>query len=159
MTRKKNILVEDEVEEGKRCYSELCKCKSYLERFRYLKLDGEVGIETFGFERYLNQVFYKRCDEYKEAREQVIIRDTGLADYCGDMGDITHPIAGKIIVHHMNPITEQDILDRNPDIWNPEYLIAVSLRTHNAIHYGNESYILDKEFTERRPNDTCPWKH
>lgn len=153
MATKKNIRIAGErVEEGKRCYSELIKIKSYIDRYLYLKLDGAVGRETFGFERYLNQTFYK-SEEWKKVRRQVIIRDNGC-----DMADDTHPIQNHIIIHHMNSITEKDILERNPVIFDPEYLICVSLRTHNAIHYGDENYIRNKEIIERRPNDTCPWK-
>lgn len=153
MATKKNIRVAGErVEEGKRCYSELIKIKSYVDRYLYLKLDGAVGRETFGFERYLNQTFYK-SEEWKKVRRQVIIRDNGC-----DMADDAHPIQNQIIIHHMNSITEKDILERNPEIFDPEYLICVSLRTHNAIHYGDEDYIRNKEIIERRPNDTCPWK-
>ena len=152
--RKMNIRIAGEhVEEGKRCYSELIKIKSYSDRFKYLQMNASIGYETFGFERYLNQTFYK-SDEWKEIRRQVIIRDEGC-----DLADQFHPIHNKIIIHHMNPITEQDILNRNPIILNPEYLICVSLRTHNAIHFGDESYIRDREIVERRPNDTCPWKN
>lgn len=151
---RKNIRVAGEnVEEGKRCYSDLIKIKSYKDRFLYLKMDGVIGNETFGFERYLNQTFYK-SEEWKKIRRAVIIRDNGC-----DMADESHPINGTIIIHHMNPITEQDILNRNSIILDPEFLISVSLRTHNAIHYGDEQYINDREIIERRPNDTCPWKN
>lgn len=153
MSTKRIIRVaEDHVEEGKRCYSELCKLKTYFERYQYLKMGGKIGMETFGFERYLNQTFYK-SDEWKEVRRQVIIRDDGC-----DMGDSSYPIKNHIIIHHMNPITEKDILERNPIILDPEYLVCVTLRTHNAIHFGNDDYILSRVFVERRPNDTCPWK-
>lgn len=154
MTRKNIRIAGAGVEEGKKCYSELKELSSYLDRYKYLKLDGRVGIETFGFDRYLNQVFYKDKELWLPVRREVIIRDNGC-----DMGDPDHPINGRIIIHHMNPITERDILERNPDIFNPEYLICVSLRTHNAIHYGDEDYIRNKEIVTRRPNDTCPWKN
>lgn len=156
MSMKRKItreVIEGDIESVKRCYTELNKIGSYLERYKYLQMSGSVGIQTFGFERYLNQTFYK-SDEWKKVRRQVIIRDCGC-----DMGDPEHPIQGKIIIHHMNIVTERDILERNPDILNPEYLICVSLRTHNAIHYGDDDYILSKLITERRPNDTCPWKN
>jgi hypothetical protein len=154
MRMRKNVRVAEEgAEEGKKkSYSELISIKSYYDRYKYLKMDGAVGVETFGFERYLNQTFYK-SEEWKKVRRQVIIRDNGC-----DMADDTHPINERIIIHHINPITERDILERNPDIYNPEYLVCVSHRTHNAIHYGDESYILNIEIIERKPNDTCPWK-
>ncbi|MBQ9037029.1 MAG: hypothetical protein IJ115_06230 [Erysipelotrichaceae bacterium] len=152
MMKMKNRVVDADVEEGKRCYSELIKLPTYEERFLYLKMTGQVGIETFGFERYLNQTFYK-SEEWKKVRRQVIIRDNGC-----DMADDTHPINGRIIIHHMNPITEKDILRRKEDILDPEFLICVSLRTHNAIHYGKKDYAKEHEMIVRKPNDTCPWK-
>ena len=134
-----------------RTYTELSKLQTFAERYEYLKLDGQVGITTFGNERYLNQVFYK-SSIWKEVRRKVIIRDNGF-----DLGCNGYELIGKILVHHMNPITIQDILDRNPDIFNPEYLISCSHETHNAIHYGN-SDILVPMMGERSPNDTCLWR-
>ena len=136
-----------------RTYSELIKIPNYRERYLYLKMDGQVGIETFGFDRYLNQAFYKSEELWKKVRRQVIIRDNGC-----DMGDLDHPIMGTIIVHHMNPILQEDLINFNKDIIDPEFLICVSRRTHNAIHYGDES-LIPSEIIARRPNDTCPWKH
>ncbi len=134
-----------------RTYTEMCKLRTFSERYEYLKLDGQVGITTFGNERYLNQIFYK-SDIWRKTRRDVIIRDNGL-----DLGCDEYGIMGKIMVHHMNPITIQDILDRNPDIFNPEYLICCSHETHNAIHYGNDN-ILVPTMCERSPNDTCLWR-
>lgn len=134
-----------------RTYSELCKLKTFKERYNYLKLCGQVGKETFGFDRYLNQIIYK-LPEWKSVRDKVIVRDCGC-----DLGMEGYEIGEKILVHHMNPITMDDIISHSQDIFNPEYLICVSHQTHNAIHYGDENQlILDP--VERSPNDTCPWK-
>ena len=135
-----------------RCYSELCKLQTYAERFAYLKLTGHVGEDTFGRERQLNQFFY-RSREWRSLRDQIIIRDNGC-----DMGVEGQEIYGRIIIHHMNPITLKDIATENMDaLMNPEYLICVSHSTHNAIHYGSADLLAD-DYTPRRPNDTCPWK-
>lgn len=134
-----------------RTYSELCKFRTFRERYNYLKLGGKVGEETFGFDRYLNQVFYK-SPEWMEVRNVVIARDNGC-----DLGISGHEIYGKIIIHHMNPITLEDIFKRKEILLNPEYLISTILTTHNAIHYGDASLLIDTP-TERRPNDTVPWK-
>jgi len=136
----------------KRCYSELIRIPTFLERFEYLKIHGSIGVETFGFNRYLNQALYGKSKEWKQIRREVIVRDQGF-----DLGCPDHPLAGTVIVHHMNPITEQDILDRNPDVMNPEYLISTCITTHNAIHYGDES-ILMKDPVIRKENDTIPWR-
>lgn len=133
-----------------RSYSELKKLKTFKERFEYLKLDGSVGSETFGYDRYLNQVFY-RSDPWKKARDIVITRDNGC-----DLGIEGYDIFDKAIVHHMNPVTAEDIENRNPDLLNPEFLITVSFNTHNAITYGSED-ILVMEPTERFPGDTKLW--
>ena len=135
-----------------RTYSELSRLKTFEERYRYLQLKGSVGKETFGFDRYLNQVWYQRNPKWKSARDAVIIRDNGC-----DLGIEGREIYGKIIVHHMNVITLED-LERDRDIlYDPENLISTMHTTHNAIHYGDESLlILDP--IERKPNDTCPWK-
>ena len=135
-----------------RTYSELIKIPTFEERFKYLNLDGKVGEETFGFDRYLNQVFYK-SDEWKSIRNEVIIRDNGC-----DLGIEDREIHGRIIIHHMNPITVDDIIHRNEDILNPEYLICVTDNTHKAIHYGDEDLLI-KDLIERTKNDTCPWRH
>lgn len=134
-----------------RRYSELTKFGTFKERFEYLRLDGEVGSETFGFDRYLNQVFYS-SPEWKRVRREVILRDNGC-----DLGLPGYEIDRHIIIHHMNPISANDILERRSEIFNPEYLICVTHDTHNAIHYGDETK-LKAEPIMRRPNDTCPWK-
>lgn len=135
----------------KRNYSELSRLETFEERFDYLKLGGQVGSDTFGFDRYLNQIFYK-SPEWKKVRDIVIARDLGC-----DLGMEGYDIYGKLLIHHMNPISLVDIQERSDDILNPEYLILVSHRTHNAIHYGDKN-LLPKEPNIRRPNDTCPWK-
>lgn len=134
-----------------RTYTELTSLATFEERFRYLRLEGSVGAETFGFDRYLNQVFY-RSPEWKRIRNQVIIRDNGC-----DLACVGCDIYGKILIHHMNPITAKDIVDRSDFLMNPEYLISTTLNTHNAIHYGDESLLLTAPI-ERSRNDTCPWK-
>lgn len=134
-------------------YSELMSLKTFKERFEYLKLDGLIGEETFGFDRYLNQLFYE-SEEWKRVRSLVIARDNGC-----DLASLDHEIYGdRIIVHHMNPITKEDIINKTDFLLNPEYLITTVKRTHDAIHYGDDS-ILNEEFVERVPNDTCPWRH
>lgn len=132
-------------------YSELITLPTFEERFRYLQLNGRVGEDTFGFDRYLNQKFY-RSAEWKRIRDQVIVRDCGC-----DLGIEDRPIYGKILIHHMNPISEKDILRATNILMNPEYLICVTHSTHNAIHYGDED-LLTKGPVIRTPNDTCPWK-
>jgi len=134
-----------------RTYSELSKIMTFEERFEYLKLDGEVGVETFGFDRYLNQEFY-HSREWRRIRDIVIIRDNGC-----DLGLDGYSINGKIIIHHINPIKKFDIYSLNSVILNPEYLVCTSFETHNAIHYGDKN-LLQKEPMERYLNDTCPWK-
>lgn len=135
-----------------RTYSELMKLPAFKDRYEYLRLAGDVGVETFGFDRYLNQVFY-RSPEWKQIRRQVIIRDNGC-----DLGTPGYEIHGKILIHHMNPLTAEDILSRSDSLLNPEYLICTVLATHNAIHYGDAS-LLTWEPVERTINDTCPWRH
>lgn len=136
-----------------RTYSELILLPSFLDRFRYLKLNGQVGVETFGFDRYLNQEFYKYDKEWKAVRREVILRDNGC-----DLGiegrDI---IDAPVIIHHMNPLTEYDILNRTKYLLDPEYLISTIDNTHKAIHYGNESLLITEPIV-RRKNDTCPWR-
>ena len=132
-------------------YSELKRFQTFEERFEYVKLGGTVGESTFGFDRYLNQALYT-SSEWRSLRNKVIIRDNGC-----DLGVDGHDIGKYIIVHHMNPITIEDLDERNEDIFNPEFLICVSRNTHNAIHFGDES-LLPKGPVERRPYDTCPWK-
>lgn len=134
-------------------YSELIKLQTFKERFEYLKLDGAVGEETFGFDRYLNQKLYK-SKEWKNIRNYVIARDLGC-DLAIQGREI---ISDDILIHHMNPITKQDIIDNTDLLLDPEYLITTTLNTHNAIHYGNDD-MLYIEPIERYKNDTCPWKH
>ena len=134
-----------------RCYSELITLPTFEERFAYLQLNGQVGRDTFGFDRYLNQVFY-RSQRWKRIRNEVIIRDNGC-----DLGVEGYDIHERIIIHHMNPITLADIESESEYLLNPEYLICTIHNTHNALHYGDESLII-KAPVERRPNDTCPWK-
>lgn len=133
-------------------FSELQKLTSFEERFQYLRLDGSVGKDTFGFDRYLNQRFY-RSPEWKRVRDYVIIRDNGC-----DLGVEGYTILGRIVIHHMNPITVDDIESMSANLLNPEFLICTTHLTHNAIHYGDEN-LLPHAPVERRPNDTCPWKH
>lgn len=133
-----------------RTYRELSRCGSFENRYRYLALKGTVGEPTFGFERYLNQTFY-RSRQWRQMRNEIIVRDEGC-----DLGFKDRPIRGYIIVHHMNPMTVADVVDGEDSILNPEYLICVSHNTHNAIHYGDES-LLPTPFVERRPGDTSLW--
>lgn len=135
-----------------KCYSELITLPTFEERFRYLKLGGRVGADTFGFDRYLNQKLYQRDPRWKKARDLVIIRDNGC-----DLGMEGHEIHGKIIVHHMNPITMDDILKERAWIYDPEFLICTIHNTHNAIHYGDERLLITAPIV-RTSNDTCPWK-
>lgn len=135
-----------------RCYSELSKLKTFEERYEYLRLDGVVGEETFGFDRYLNQKFYQNDPEWKRSRRETIIRDLGC-----DLGIEDREIHGRIIVHHMNPITKDDLINRSKFLLDPEYLICVLDSTHNAIHYGDEQLLM-KGPVERTKNDTCPWR-
>lgn len=134
-----------------RTYRELRSLSTFEERFRYLQLKGVVGADTFGFDRWINQRFY-RSVEWKRTRNNVIIRDNGC-----DLGDPDHPILGRIIIHHMNPIVLEDF-NQNPEVlFDMDQLVCTSHNTHNAIHYGDEN-LLPKEWTPRQPNDTCPWK-
>ena len=134
-----------------RTYSELIRLPTFEERFRYLKLDGLVGKDTFGFDRYLNQEFYL-SKELKEVRDFVIVRDNGC-----DLGMDGYEIVGRIYIHHMNPITVNDIVHSSDFLLNPDYLICMSHNTHNAVHYGDEDLLVTAP-VERRKNDTCPWK-
>ena len=135
-----------------RTYSELIQLDTFEERFRYLKLDGTVGESTFGTDRYINQMFYN-SDEWKELRRKIIIRDNGC-----DLGVEGFDIHSKIYIHHMNPISVDDILQHRTDLINPEYLICTKLSTHNAIHYGDDSILISQQPIIRQPNDTCPWR-
>ena len=134
-----------------RTYQELMLLPTFEERFQYLKLEGSVGISTFGFDRYMNQKFY-RSDEWKALRNRIIVRDNGC-----DLASEGREIYGKIYIHHMNPISQQDILDQTDFLLNPDFLICTTHRTHNAIHYGDEDQLLLLP-VERSKNDTCPWK-
>lgn len=129
----------------------MCSFSTFIERFNYLKLNGKVGIETFGFDRYLNQVLY--CSqEWKRFRRQVIIRDNGCV-----FGLDGYNINGRLIVHHINPITLEQIEQRDPMIFSMENVVCVTHNVHEAIHYGDESLIPTDPII-RKPNDTCPWK-
>ena len=133
-------------------YSELITIPTYEERFKYLQLKGAVGNDTFGYDRYLNQILYN-SPEWKRLRNQIIIRDNGR-----DLGCEGYEIYGRILIHHMNPITVDDIVSRDPIVFDPENLICVSHNTHNAIHYGDENLLIMAP-VERTKNDTCPWRH
>lgn len=133
-----------------RTYSELSNIESFEDRYKYLALRGEVGRSTFGFDRYLNQDFY-RSAEWRSARRVVIIRDNGC-----DLGIDGYEIHENLYVHHMNPMTADDIVHGNDDILNPNYLITVTHETHNAIHYGDER-LLRRPLIERMPGDTKLW--
>lgn len=141
MTRTMNI----------KSYSELITLPTHIERFNYLKLGGVVGRETFGFDRQLNQLLYQRSHRWKQSRDEVIIRDNGC-----DLGVEGYEIYGKILVHHMNPITMDDILKDRDWIYDPEFLICTTHITHNAIHYGDDNLLM-KAPIERKPNDTRLW--
>ena len=132
-------------------YSELIRIPSFEERFQYLRINGIVGEETFGCDRYLNQIFYK-SEEWKRIRRRVIIRDNGC-----DLAWDEYEIKGIIVIHHINPIIKEDILNRSSKLFDLENLICTSVNTHKAIHYGNEE-MLPKKIVERTMNDTCPWK-
>lgn len=134
-----------------RTYSELFKFDTFMDRYQYLRLDGKVGEETFGFDRWLNQLFYKD-PEWLSIRNEVIIRDNGC-----DLGITDREVHSRILVHHMNPISREDILARSEFLLNPEYLICTSKTTHDAIHYGDENLLMGEPI-ERTRNDTCPWR-
>ena len=151
-----------------RTYSDLILLPTFLERYRYLRLGGNVGLETFGHNRYLNQILYT-SDRWRSFRDKIIIRDNGC-----DLGLDGYEIRGKILIHHMNPIRQQDIYDRilvhhinpitvedvlneNPKVFDPDNVICTSHNTHQAIHYGDENLLII-EPAERFRNDTCPWK-
>lgn len=136
----------------KKTYSELITLHTFEERYRYLKLEGNVGTDTFGFDRYLNQQFYK-SQEWRNIRSLIIVRDNGC-----DLGIPDREIHGPICIHHMNPISPDSIKQSSDDLLNPDNLICVSLETHNAIHYGDDSILRRNSIIERTPNDTCPWK-
>ena len=135
-----------------RTYTDLISIPTFLERFEYLKLMGSVGADTFGYDRYLNQIFYT-TREWRHLRDQVILRDMGR-----DLAMEGYEIHGKIYIHHLNPISKDDIIERSEYLMNPEFLVCTSFETHNAIHYGNADNLRFVPI-ERRANDTCPWKH
>lgn len=132
-------------------YSELIELGSFEERYRYLRLGGTVGTETFGHDRYLNQILYA-SDAWKKLRRNVIIRDNGC-----DLGVEGFTIYGRILIHHINPITVEDIMNQSPVVFDLDNLISTTLNTHNAIHYSDEKLLLTAPI-ERKPNDTCPWR-
>lgn len=133
-------------------YQDLILLNTFEERFKYLEIGGQIGIDSFGFNRYLNQNFY-HCAEWLSVRDKVIIRDQAL-----DLGTDGYPIRGRIVIHHINPITIEDVIERNPDIFNMDFLISTSHQTHNALHYGNDEYLDRFKVIERKPNDTIPWR-
>lgn len=135
-----------------RTYSELITLPTFEERYEYLKLGGRIGEDTFGFDRYLNQIFYK-SDAWLKVRNEVIVRDNGC-----DLAIPGREIYGRIIVHHMNPIDVKDILDRSEFLLNPDFLVCTVKRTHDAIHYGSKESLFTMPL-ERTKNDTCPWRH
>lgn len=133
-------------------YSELIQIEDYLDRYRYLKLGGKAFEETFGARRYLNQILY-RSKEWRSFRSQIIERDNGC-----DMAHHSMPLQSDILIHHLNPLTYEDVLNRSSKIFDPENVVCVCLNTHNAIHYADESMIVIQVPIVRTPNDTCPWK-
>lgn len=133
-------------------YSELIQLPTFEERYKYLRLGGKVGEETFGFDRYLNQIFYK-SREWLALRDKIILRDHGC-----DLGISGREVFKRIIIHHMNPLTKEDILNRSDFLLNPEFLISTSRRTHEAIHYSDNSILTPDILPERFANDTCPWR-
>ena len=135
-----------------RTYSELIRLPTFLDRFRYLRLGGQVGVETFGYDRYLNQILYLTT-EWKRFRNKIIVRDNGCDLAC----DGYEIVGQRILVHHINPISVEDVLQRDPKVFDPENAVSTILNTHNAIHYGDESLLLIEPI-ERKPNDTCPWR-
>ena len=134
-----------------RTYSELITLPTFVERFKYLKLDGFIGRETFGFKRWINQELY-HCDKWLKFRDKIIIRDNGC-----DLGVPGYNIYGSLLIHHLNPVTYEDILNQKPCVFDPENAVCTQLKTHNAIHYGNDSLLIPSPI-ERSPNDTCPWR-
>lgn len=133
-------------------YEELSTIQTFDERFRYLQTHSSIGIDTFGHDRYLNQSFY-RSAEWKRVRSIVIVRDNGC-----DLGIPDRPILGKICIHHINPITQEDVINGSSKLLDPDNLICVSLETHNALHYGDESILHKYDINDRSPNDTSPWR-
>ena len=135
-----------------RTYSELITIPTFEERFEYLQLKGSVGKDTFGYDRYLNQVLY-RSPEWKRLRNKIIIRDNGR-----DLACEGYDIHSKVLIHHLNPITVDDVLARSRKVFDPDNLVCVSHNTHNAIHYGDMDLLVTGPII-RTKNDTCPWRH
>ena len=135
-----------------RTYSELITIPTFEERFEYLQLKGSVGKDTFGYDRYLNQVLY-RSHEWKRLRNKIIIRDDGC-----DLACDGYDVYGKVLIHHLNPITVEDVLARSRKVFDPDNLVCVSHNTHNAIHYGDVDLLVTGPII-RTKNDTCPWRH
>ena len=141
------------VRQKMKTYSKMIELPSFDERFRYLRIGSSIGIETFGKNRYLNQILYN-SSEWRSFRHQVIIRDNGC-----DLGDPDRPIIGaKILIHHIEPLTIDDVINRDPKIFDLENVVCVSFDTHQAIHYGDDKYLDRNKVVERKPNDTCPWR-
>ena len=138
--------------DGILCYSELIELPTFEERYQYCKLGGGVADPTFADERFLNQKLYQ-SPEWRRVRRDVIARDLGC-----DLAHSDRPIIKRILIHHLNPITAEDIYKRHENIFDLENLICVSFDTHNAIHYGDEKLLIPTKPTERTPFDTCPWK-
>ena len=136
----------------RKSYFEWSRLPTFEERFEYLKLDGQVAHSIFGGHRYLNQAFYQ-SDAWRKVRRQVILRDNGC-----DLGMEGREINSKLLVHHINPITPEDLIEGNPDILDPNNLVCVSENTHQMLHYGNAEGLEQWEPVVRKPNDTCPWK-
>ena len=132
-------------------YLEMIQLPTFEERYEYLKLGGLIGEKTFGYDRYLNQVLY-RSSEWKRFRRDIILRDNGC-----DLACDGYDIIGKVLIHHINPITIDDITNRNSCLFDPNNVISTSLNTHNAIHYGDAELLMTGPI-ERTKNDTCPWK-
>ena len=136
----------------KKTYSEMIMLPTYDARFKYLLLQGAVGKATFGADRYLNQVLY-HSDEWDSIRDKIIIRDNGC--------DLAHPdyqIGGRLYIHHINPITKEDVINRSDILFDPDNLVCVSFNTHQAIHYGDANYLMISKPAERFPYDTSPWR-
>lgn len=136
-----------------RTYNELIKLPTFKERYEYLKLlDGKIGAETFGQSRYLNQAFYQ-SSEWKSLKNRIIVRDLGC-----DLGVEGYEIMKRAVIHHLNPVTRDQLINRDPIAWSPDNLITVSFETHNAIHFGTKAPLAAIDPIERVPNDTCPWR-
>lgn len=142
-------------------YSEMMTFPTFEERYKYLKLQGHVGEETFGCDRYLNQILYN-TPEWKEFRREIILRDNACdlampdRQICPDIG-CKIPRTSNVYIHHINPLTKEDIINRDRKVFDPENAVCVTFKTHQAIHYGDSNQ-LEKEWTPRSPNDTCPWR-